>query len=112
MNENSKAYIASLNGKKDRGQILDEVKQIICNDRQYTHGNPENTHRLIAEFWSLYLMEAGSLGEPLTGQDVAVMMGLFKIARHAVNYSHRDNLIDGIGYLAIAAEMGEDNENT
>lgn len=88
----------------NRGEILDAVKQTICNDRQDVHGNPENTHQLISAFWGYYLTERGA-HTPITAQDVAVMMCLFKIARHAVNPSHSDNLHDGIGYLAIAAEL-------
>ena len=33
------------------------------------------------------------------------MMVLFKVARHAVNPMHLDNLIDAVGYGAIAAEL-------
>ena len=88
-----------------RDEVLDKVKQIICNDRQDTHGNPENTHRIIAEYWSNYLFESCGLREPLTAQDAAVMMVLFKIARHSVNAGHEDNLLDAIGYAAIAAEL-------
>ena len=27
----------------NRSEVLDQVKQTICNDRQDVHGNPENT---------------------------------------------------------------------
>lgn len=94
----------------NRGQILDAVKQTICNDRQDVHGNPEDTHALIAEFWNSYLLGRtfGLQGsaDNLSPQDVAVMMVLFKIARHAANPNHFDNLHDAIGYAAIAAEIG------
>lgn len=106
MNPNSQAYIDSLKGKKDRGQILDEVKKTICQDRQDVHGNPEDTHRLIASFWWSYLNAIGPEPE-ISAQDVAVMMCLFKIARHAANPKHSDNLHDLIGYAAIAAELGD-----
>jgi hypothetical protein len=85
----------------NRGEILDAVKKTICNDRQDVHGNPEDTHRLIADFWNLYLGSSS-----LTATDVAVMMCLFKIARQMMNPSHSDNLHDLIGYAAIAAELG------
>jgi hypothetical protein len=91
-----------------RASILDAVKKTICEDRQDVHGNPEDTHVLIAQFWNLYAMqirEDETRAELFHAQDVAVMMALFKIARHAVNPSHADNLHDGIGYLAIAAEL-------
>lgn len=92
----------------NRAEILDAVKKTICNDRQDVHGNPEDTHALIANFWNYYLSEVqhrNKDGGWMTAQDVAVMMCLFKIARHAMNPSHKDNLHDLIGYAAIAAEL-------
>lgn len=88
----------------NRSQALDAVKQIICNDRQDTHGNPEDTHQIIADMWNAYL---GC--KNLTAQDVAVMMVLFKCARHSINNKHTDNLLDAVGYAAIAIEIGDKN---
>lgn len=93
----------------NRAEILDAVKKTICQDRQDVHGSPENTHALIAEFWNTYLQGRPHRGD-IGADDVAVMMCLFKIARHAANPKHADNLHDLIGYAAIAAELG--NENT
>lgn len=72
------------------------------------HGNPEYTHALISDFWNAYLSAreiAPQDGKTVTPQDAAVMMVLFKCARHAVNPNHTDNLHDLIGYAAIAAEL-------
>ncbi len=106
----------------NRAEILDAVKKTICEDRQDVHGNPEDSHAVIAHYWQAYLETAltefkatasdplgrySSIGK-LTAQDVAVMMCLFKIARHAMNRNHSDNLHDLIGYAAIAAELGHD----
>lgn len=82
-----------------RDEILRVVEQIICNDRQDVHGNPENTFELIATYWQTYLRTH------ITDADVAVLMALFKIARLQTNPQHRDNILDGIGYLAIAGEL-------
>lgn len=82
-----------------RDEILRVVEGIICNDRQDVHGNPENTFALIATYWQTYLNTS------ITDVDVSVMMTLFKIARLQVNPEHRDNVLDGIGYLAIAGEL-------
>jgi hypothetical protein len=90
----------------NRSEILDAVKKTICQDRQDVHGNPEDTHALIARMWNLYAAARGNGGaKKLSPQDVAVMMVLFKIARHAMNPTHADNLHDAIGYAAIAAEL-------
>lgn len=89
----------------NRAQYLDKTKQTICNDRQDIHGNPEDTHALIAEYWSIYLSQELGKIVVIDGSDVAVMMTLFKIARLQVNPAHSDNIVDGLGYLAIAGEI-------
>lgn len=89
----------------NRAEILDAVKKTICADRQDIHGNPESTHALIASFWNDYLQGRPHRGD-IGADDVAVMMVLFKIARHAMNPAHLDSIIDAIGYAAIAAELG------
>jgi len=89
----------------NRGQYLKLAEQTICHDRQDVHGAPEDTHALIADYWSVYL--SGDADKPvmIDAADVAVMMTLFKIARMQVNPAHQDNIVDGIGYLAIAGEI-------
>lgn len=88
-----------------RDQYLATALKTICNDRQDIHGNPEDTFALIAEYWSTYLTKETSVTVILAGADVAVMMALFKIARMQQNWKHEDNIVDGIGYLAIAGEL-------
>lgn len=84
-----------------RGYILDQAKQIICHDRQDVHGRPEDTFQAISEYWTVYL------AHPISPADVAVMMSLLKIARLQKNPNHDDNVVDGIGYMAIAGELIE-----
>lgn len=90
----------------NRAEILDAVKKTICHDRQDVHGNPEDTHDLIARFWRAYL-GGPDCDVDISRTDVAVMMCLFKIARHVSNPNHADNLHDLIGYAAIAAELSD-----
>ena len=89
----------------NRAEYLHKTEQTICRDRENIHGAPENTHELIAAYWSTFLTE--ETGQPivLCGASVAVMMTLFKIARFQMNPSHQDNIVDGLGYLAIAGEL-------
>lgn len=88
-----------------RQEFLQQAEQTICRDRQDIHGNPENTFALIAQYWSTFLSEEAEKQVTLCGADVAAMMTLFKIARMQVNPFHADNVVDGIGYLAIAGEL-------
>lgn len=91
-----------------RGTVLLEAMDVINGERQDSYGNPEDSHSLIAEYWSAYL---GSVcGEDftmLTPADVALMMVLFKVARMRGQTHHRDNYRDAAGYIGLAADMME-----
>lgn len=83
-----------------RAEVLDTAKGYVTQDRQATHGAPEDTFPLIAALWTTYL----NLGT-ITPDQVAVMMVLLKVARQRSNPHHPDNYVDGAGYFACAAEL-------
>jgi hypothetical protein len=89
----------------NRKEFLDAAAKTICQDRQDVHGNPESCFSLIAGYWTKYLTQKQSEHVYVSPQDVAVMMTLFKIARWQMNQNHDDNIIDGIGYFALAGEL-------
>lgn len=80
------------------GDSLHEAHKVINGARQDSYGNPEDSFRLIADYWSKYL------GRELSALDVAHMMMLFKIARCSGQRPSRDNYVDLQGYAAIAAD--------
>lgn len=82
-----------------RARILDTAKEYVTNDRQATHGKPEDTFGLIAAYWSAHL------DTPVTSADVAAMMCLLKLARAKANPGNDDNWIDLAGYAACAGEL-------
>lgn len=86
----------------EKHNILNEASNIINGERQDSYGKPEDSFKIIAEFWTTYLNEHGWSG--LSALDVAHMMTLFKIARMLGQKPDRDNYIDAAGYLAIAAD--------
>lgn len=77
-------------------EILDKVKNIVCGDREAAHGNVGDTFQRIADYWKVHLQHKGSVS--VTPVDVAIMMGLFKIARLEGNPYHWDSWEDLIGY--------------
>ena len=77
-------------------EILDKVKNIVCGDREAAHGNVGDTFQRIADYWKVHLQHKGSVS--VTPVDVAIMMGLFKIARLEGNPYHWDYWEDLIGY--------------
>lgn len=86
--------------KVSRGTAAIEALKVINGERQDTYGNPEDCFASIAGLWSMYF------DEQFYDTDVAIMMALLKIARMKNNgVDHRDNFVDAIGYLALAADM-------
>ena len=83
----------------NRSQILDAAKQIVTEDRNAQHGEPEDSFGLIAAYWSSHLDHA------VSPADVSVMMTLLKLARLKANPCNIDNWLDGCGYLACGAEL-------
>ncbi len=85
-----------------RAQFLDEVKKLVCKDRNVTHGDAEDNFRVIAELWNVYLRNSKGTDntDDLSNKDVAIMMCLFKISRLMSNVDNIDNWLDLAGYAA------------
>ena len=82
-----------------RAGILEEAARIVTQDRNVTHGEPEETFGLIAAYWSAHL------GIAVRETDVAALMTLFKLARLKANPTNPENWVDGCGYLACGGEI-------
>ena len=93
-----------------REDVLDESKNLICGDREDDYGDPTENLTRIAVYWNNYLYDIGLTDGALGAEDVAHMMILLKIARHAAGYK-RDSEVDIAGYAAIAAEAAESGED-
>lgn len=87
-----------------RGDILFQAMVLINGERQDSYGSPENSFKVIADFWQIYL-DGKRMGD-LNAHDVCMMMALFKIARE-MHQKKKDNLADGAGYLGIAGDLYE-----
>lgn len=82
-----------------RRAILREADTLIHGDRQKHYGPPEENFRRIAVRWGQFL------GVEIEPWQVCVMMADLKIARLCEG-PHRDSMVDGCGYLALAGELG------
>jgi hypothetical protein len=87
-----------------RSEVLRQAEQCITQDRAATHGKAEDSFALIGKLWGVWL------DREVSAYDVAMMMSLFKTARAKGNPAHADNLVDLIGYAALAAEMAQTTE--
>lgn len=81
--------------------LLADATRAVMGDRQDAYGDPETNLGRIAQLWGAWI------GKDLSGHDVAVMMVLVKLSR-ASHTHHRDNYVDGIGYLALAERLGRE----
>lgn len=81
-----------------RTQILREAESLINGPRQQHYGPPEANFARIAVRWGQLL------NVQIEPWQVCVMMADLKIAR-LIEGAHRDSLVDGCGYLALAGEL-------
>lgn len=82
-----------------REKILDVAKMVVCGHREQDYGTPEDSFGMIAQLWSAYMKKE------VSASDVAVMMGLLKVARLASNPQHMDSWVDLAGYAACGGEI-------
>ena len=89
----------------ERGRaICEKALKIINGERQDQYGNPEDTFVKIAHQLTAYLSGCGDVIH-ITPPMVADMMILLKMARETGGKGKRDNMVDLIGYAALAARM-------
>ena len=79
--------------------ILDKAKQIITGARNEAYGDPKDSFKRIALFWSVYLRCE------LSPVDVANMMMLLKVSRQKTGAGSIDNFVDLAGYAALGGEL-------
>lgn len=83
----------------DRESILAEATRIVTRDRAATHGQPENSFRMIAASWS------AKLGVTVTPEQVCLLLSDLKACRAWDNPAHADNWVDLAGYAACGGEL-------
>lgn len=84
-----------------RKETLDRAAAAVLSDRQTTYGTPEDNFGMIGKYWSIHL------GREVTATDVAIMLGLLKMARLKTSPQHADNWVDMAGYAACGAEVAK-----
>ena len=98
---------------RTRAEILEAAGKCVTGGRDEEYGEPEDSFDLIARLWEPYIRAAcvspgANVG--IREQDVAILMGLLKIARAAVN-DKPDNFVDLAGYAACAGEAAQKRGN-
>lgn len=92
-----------------RGQLLNEARQLTEGDRAATYGNPtHNLETTNALFRTLLCAAERSIGEAEC-EALHYMCG--KLARYVCCKTiHKDSVVDGCAYLAIAYEEAKKYE--
>ena len=91
-----------------RSEALKKADLLINGPRAKTHGDAYDTHTSIAKMWSILLRK--KLKEDLDINDIYRCMIGIKQIRNSQNPKVEDNMIDIIGYAALAIEA-KDGKN-
>ena len=85
-------------------ETCETAAALIDGPRNDSHGDKQKNFDNIARMWNAYFATLGE-GPCLTGDKVAVMMVLLKVARTTSGDHNDDDYIDMTGYAAIAGEL-------
>ena len=85
-----------------RAQLLSELQDILHQDRNLQYGEPTDNFKRIAQLWDAYRVSKPS--PQIVEEDVAIMMGLVKIARLCNDLANKDSWLDLAGYAALGYE--------
>lgn len=94
-----------------RRDILRCAEKCVCGKREQDYGTPESNFQLIADLWNGYLGFTDP-GDKVKPMDVAMMMGLMKIARIRNGGGSGDSFVDLAGYAACGGEIWHSNQET
>ena len=92
-----------------RDVALDKAKQEVSS-RSSSYGSPEDNFRRIANLWNAHYensLDRTDCAEYFNASDVAIMLGLVKVARLESNPNHADSWIDLAGYAGCGAEVSQ-----
>ena len=83
----------------NRKEILAEDDRLTHGDREKNYGSALTNHQRIASLWSTFLQI------DISPAQVAICMGLVKVARLIETPNHLDSFIDLAAYAAISGEI-------
>jgi hypothetical protein len=82
-----------------RQKVLKSAGDLIDGDRARDYGDAYEMHQRIAAGWSQILCCE------VKAHEVALCMAWLKIARLVETPGHSDSYVDGVAYMALAAEI-------
>lgn len=89
---------------EEQESILSIAQRVTSGDRRRDYGSAKENHDKIADMWNTYLMIRKEHDGLISASDVAAMMILLKLARHA-NSPKKDNFTDIAGYAKCLSQI-------
>ena len=83
----------------NRDEALTTAGSLINGDRARDYGDARTNFQRIADLW------APILDTPVIPEQVALCLAQLKVARLIQSPGHADSWVDGLGYLALGAEL-------
>lgn len=96
--------------RMSREKIIEDAKMLITTNRENQYKPAEDSFKVISDLWGAYLKSRFGFEGDVTSGDVAVMMALMKIGRISGGIYKADSYIDAVGYIAIAGEISDREE--
>lgn len=90
--------------RSERQRLLERAIQLVCGDRNRTHGDPDENFGRIAALWNAQFAGRLAPGERFSAGDVAIAMVLTKTARLVNSPTLEDSWADIAGYAACGYE--------
>ena len=86
------------NTAPQRAVVLDTARDLTCGDRNDAYGEPVANMQRIAGIFNAIT------GRDLSGREIALVHQATKLARRAMNTTHKDSYVDGAAYTGIEYE--------
>ena len=83
----------------NKAEVLERGIELITGDREKNYGSTHTNFSRIAALWSVVL------DHDVDAHQVALCLAQLKVARLIETSDHEDSWCDGVGYLAIGAEL-------
>ena len=90
---------------KNRSDILDDAKCKVCGPREAQYGDPRIMFNCVSRMFQDYTYLIEKTDRCWVAQDAIATQILLKIARLAVDPTHKDSWVDIAGYAALGGEL-------
>lgn len=97
----------------NRQTLIDQTAAAVLGSREQSHGKPEDSFSVIAQYWTTYLQGCKLMDKShsLSSDQVAALMILFKMGRVTLKPTNDDSWVDIAGYAACGVESATEGKH-